>query len=84
MYIWSNKSFTMETVIKFKDQLSTSQLRMAIDVLKAIGPNVLEEKNIVELNKEQKEILDSRLKNIKNGNFKSKDDAHKMFEQCLK
>ena len=57
---------------------------MAIDVLKAIGLNVLEEKNIVELNKEQKEILDSRLKNIKNGNFKSKDDAHKMFEQCLK
>lgn len=74
----------METVIKFKDQLSTSQLRMAIDVLKAIGLNVLEEKNIVELNKEQKEILDYRLKNIKNGNFKSKDDAHKMFEQCLK
>lgn len=84
MYIWSSKSFTMETVIKFKDQLSTSQLRMAIDVLKAIGLNVLEEKNIVELNKEQKEILDYRLKNIKNGNFKSKDDAHKMFEQCLK
>ena len=84
MYIGSNKSFTMETVIKFKEQLSTSQLKMASDVLQAIGLNVIEDKSIVELNNEQKKILDSRLKSIKNGNFKSKDDAHKMFEQCLK
>ena len=48
----------METVIKFKEQLSTSQLKMAIDVLKAIGLNVIEDKSIVELNNEQKKILD--------------------------
>lgn len=74
----------METVIKFKEQLSTSQLRMAIDVLKAIGLDVIEDKNIVELNSEQKKILDTRLKSIKNGDFKTKDDAHEMFEKCLK
>jgi|APHig2749369809_1036254.scaffolds.fasta_scaffold263598_1 hypothetical protein len=74
----------METVIKFKEQLSTSQLKMAIDVLKAIGLNVIEDKNVIELNNEQKDILETRLKNIKDGNFKSKDEAHEMFEKCLK
>lgn len=78
------KSFRMETVFRFNKKLSQKQMKMALDVLKAIGLTPIAEEKIVQLEEWQKSELSNRLKSIDSGNFKTTEQAHKMFDECFK
>ncbi len=54
----------METILRFNKKLSSKQLKMAIDILKAIGLNPVAEEKIIKLDEWQKIELANRVKNI--------------------
>lgn len=74
----------METVLKFNKKLSPKQLKMAIEVLKAIGLHPVTEEKQIKLDEWQKAELANRIKNTEDGNFRTKEQAHKVFDECLK
>ena len=72
------------TYIELQGNLTQEQLKMAVDVLSAIGLNPIVKGSMIELEDWEKNVLAQRIESAKEGNLLSSQEVHQKLNKCFK